>query len=258
MTLATYPPKNWWNIDESSLFILWVFWVLVNLAILILIKIIPVHCLTMGLCQSRWPAKKEKSFASQLPLHAMLMEVNTYHQYTLENQSYPTTSKSTPQTSLYSTTGTIRRLGWHQSSLKSKHHFSNTAAAWCCIVMTKTNIVNRYIKDFDMRMHIQKWHICLSLDNFSGHFICYEPQNIQLLYFEPNMTSFVQPLDAGIIQCFKAHYQQQFCLCAIEKDELSKHDIYKINLLEGMEVCGWCYNLALLESYQNSRVSFQV
>ncbi|KAF8227064.1 hypothetical protein L208DRAFT_1298399, partial [Tricholoma matsutake] len=25
-----------------------------------------------------------------------------------------------------------------------------------------------------------------------------------------------------------------FCLCTIEKDELGEHDIYKINLLEGM------------------------
>jgi hypothetical protein len=83
-------------------------------------------------------------------------------------------------------------------------------------------------------MHIQKQHICLTLNNFSGHFICYEPQNIQLIYFEPNMTSFVQPLDAGIIRCFKANYQQEFCLCAIEKDDLGECDIDKINLLKGM------------------------
>ena len=207
----------------------------VDLAIVILIKIIPVHCLTVGLHQSRWPARKERSFTLQLPLDAMPTEANTYHQYTLENQSYPTASKNAPQTSLDSITETIRRLGWHQSFLKSKHHFSNATAAWCCIiVMTKTNIVNRYIKDFDMRMRIQKWHICLSLDNFSGHFICYEPQNIQLLYFKPNMTLFIQPLDAGIIRCFKAYYQWQFCLCTIEKDELGECNIYKINLLEGM------------------------
>ena len=83
-------------------------------------------------------------------------------------------------------------------------------------------------------MRIQKRHICLSLNSFSGHFIHYEPQNIQLLYFEPNLTLFVQPLDAGIIWCFKAHYRREFCLRAIEKDELGERDIYKINLLEGM------------------------
>ena len=48
------------------------------------------------------------------------------------------------------------------------------------------------------------------------------------------MTSFVQPLDAGIIRCFKARYWQEFCLRAIEKDELGERDVYKINLLEAM------------------------
>lgn len=48
------------------------------------------------------------------------------------------------------------------------------------------------------------------------------------------MTSFVQPLDAGIIRCFKAHYRRGFCLRAIEKDEAGEREIYKIDLLEGM------------------------
>ncbi|KAF8219145.1 hypothetical protein L208DRAFT_1100949, partial [Tricholoma matsutake] len=58
--------------------------------------------------------------------------------------------------------------------------------------------------------------------------------NIQLLHFEPNMTSFVQPLDAGIIRCFKACYHQEFCLCTIERNEAGERNIYKINLMEGM------------------------
>ncbi|KAF9220328.1 hypothetical protein BS17DRAFT_769405 [Gyrodon lividus] len=48
------------------------------------------------------------------------------------------------------------------------------------------------------------------------------------------MTSFVQPLDAGIICCFKAHYHHAFCLHADELDEAGDTDIYKINLLEVM------------------------
>ena len=83
-------------------------------------------------------------------------------------------------------------------------------------------------------MRNQNRHICLTLDNFSGHYIQYKPRNIQLLYFEPNMTSFIQPLDAGIIRCFKAHYRQEFCLRAIERDELGERELYKINLLEAM------------------------
>lgn len=48
------------------------------------------------------------------------------------------------------------------------------------------------------------------------------------------MTSFVQPLDAGIIRTFKAHYRRKFCLRAIELDEAGEDDIYKINLREVM------------------------
>ncbi|KIJ08822.1 hypothetical protein PAXINDRAFT_34512, partial [Paxillus involutus ATCC 200175] len=60
------------------------------------------------------------------------------------------------------------------------------------------------------------------------------PTNICIEFFEPNMTSFVQPLDAGIIRCFKAHYRRAFCLRAVELDEAGDTDIYKINLLEVM------------------------
>jgi hypothetical protein len=73
------------------------------------------------------------------------------------------------------------------------------------------------------------------MDNCPGHVaITYEPKNIKLLYFEPNLTAFVQPLDARIIRCFKAHYRKAFCQCAIELDDAGERDIYKIDLLESL------------------------
>jgi hypothetical protein len=83
-------------------------------------------------------------------------------------------------------------------------------------------------------MRTENRRICLLVDNFAGHDIAYEPTNIQLEFFEPNLTPFVQPLDAGIIRCFKAHYRQAFCKRALDLDELGERDIYKINLLEGI------------------------
>ena len=79
------------------------------------------------------------------------------------------------------------------------------------------------------------------LDNFSGHKIAYKPTNIQLEFLELNRTSFVQPLDARIIRCFKAHYHHAFCQRAIEMDDTGEDDIYKLNLLEGMlmEKASW-------------------
>lgn len=72
------------------------------------------------------------------------------------------------------------------------------------------------------------------IDNYSGYNIDYKPCNIKIKPFKPNMTLFVQPLDAGIMQAFKAHYRQAYCLWVIEKDDAGEQEIYKIKLLEGM------------------------
>lgn len=83
-------------------------------------------------------------------------------------------------------------------------------------------------------MRHQNRHICLLIDNFSAHYVDYQPRNIEVEFFEPNMTSHVQPCDAGIIRTTKALYRKSFCLWAIEEDEAGKRDIYKIDLLKAM------------------------
>ena len=89
------------------------------------------------------------------------------------------------------------------------------------------------------------------VDNFSAHNISYEPENIHIEYFAPNMTSFVQPLDAGIIQCFKAHYQNAFCQRAIELDEAGEDNIYKINLLQVMLMAKAAWDAVTPETIEN-------
>ncbi|KIN95257.1 hypothetical protein M404DRAFT_166227 [Pisolithus tinctorius Marx 270] len=92
----------------------------------------------------------------------------------------------------------------------------------------------RWVKILDLKIGAQRCFICLLVDNFPGHLISYNPHHIQLEFFEPKMTSFIQPLDAGIIQCFKALYRQAFCRCAIDLDKAGQREIYKINLREAM------------------------
>ncbi|KIK71916.1 hypothetical protein PAXRUDRAFT_181621, partial [Paxillus rubicundulus Ve08.2h10] len=77
-------------------------------------------------------------------------------------------------------------------------------------------------------------YVLLTINNFSSHGISYEPTNIQIEFFEPNLTLFVQTCDAGIIHCFKAIYRRKFCACAIDLDEAGLCEIYKIDLLEAM------------------------
>ncbi|KIJ48340.1 hypothetical protein M422DRAFT_45354 [Sphaerobolus stellatus SS14] len=83
-------------------------------------------------------------------------------------------------------------------------------------------------------MHQQERKIILLLDNFSGHYVDYIPKNIQVEFFAPNLTSFVQPCNGGIIRCFKAHYRRAFCMRALDLEEAGERDIYKVNLLEAM------------------------
>jgi hypothetical protein len=83
-------------------------------------------------------------------------------------------------------------------------------------------------------MHTTNRTICLFIDNFSSHNIAYEPTNVQVEWFKPNLTSHVQPLDTGIIRCFKAHYHRTFCIRALDCDNAGERDIYNINLLEAM------------------------
>ena len=91
-------------------------------------------------------------------------------------------------------------------------------------------------------MRAQKCFISLLIDSFSGHSIAYKPQNIRLEFFRPNLTSHVQPLDAGIIRCVKAHYRRAVCKRAIDKDEAGESDLYTIDLLEAMMILREAWN----------------
>lgn len=94
--------------------------------------------------------------------------------------------------------------------------------------------MTRWVKHIDAIFRRQNRKIILFVDNFSGHFITFEPTHIRIEFFAPNMTSKIQPLDAGVIRCWKALYRRAFCLRAIELDEAGEADIYKVNLLEVM------------------------
>ena len=55
----------------------------------------------------------------------------------------------------------------------------------------------------------EKRNVLLFVDNFSGHFVENEKSltNIKLVFFPPNCTSKLQPLDQGIIFVFKGQYR---------------------------------------------------
>ncbi|CAA7270543.1 unnamed protein product [Cyclocybe aegerita] len=107
--------------------------------------------------------------------------------------------------------------------------YHHNRKAWMTMV-----IFDEWLRKLDIKFGKEKRRICLTVDNFSAHYIDYEPRNIRLEFFEPNLTSYVQPCDAGIIRTIKALYRKAFCLRAVELDEADEPDIYKINLLKAM------------------------
>ena len=104
---------------------------------------------------------------------------------------------------------------------------------------------------FDSMMQAQNRKVCLHLDNFSGHYITYEPTNVELVFFKPNLTAWVQPLDAGIIRCFKAHYRRRFCQEALKRDVSGIADIYSFNLLEVLHMASDAWDDVTAETIKN-------
>ncbi|KIK76347.1 hypothetical protein PAXRUDRAFT_18282 [Paxillus rubicundulus Ve08.2h10] len=93
-------------------------------------------------------------------------------------------------------------------------------------------------------MQNEQRKILLFQDNFSGHIIPDTLTNIQVKNFELNLTAHVQPIDQGIIQCFKAHYRAKFIHCAIDHYEagITPSEIYNIDQLEAMRLTQDAWN----------------
>jgi hypothetical protein len=90
-------------------------------------------------------------------------------------------------------------------------------------------------------MQQQKCNVVLTLDNFSGHYVKYQPRNVLVVFFKPNLTAWIQLLDASIIHCVKVHYRQEQCRQALDWDDAGEEDIWVMDQLEAMRLmdCAW-------------------
>jgi hypothetical protein len=91
---------------------------------------------------------------------------------------------------------TVAQLGFY---------YWNNATVWMTTVLYQ-----EWIRDWDAKLRREKRHILLLQDNFSAHVPPDDLTNIRVVNFTANLTAHVQPADAGIIRCFKAHYRKHF------------------------------------------------
>ena len=195
-----------------------------------LLTVYTVHLLTEASLQSRCQEKKEVKIGSHLVLLAMQMVQKSLRFSLSESQSNLAVSENKVPRIVVFIIVIIRLPGWWVFTLRSELiSFSSTLSLkkpiFCTLIWVKLQ---------DIQFKCQNRNILLLIDNFTGHKISYTPSNMHLEFFEPNMMTYVQPLDAEIIWCVKAHYRWVFCLHMIELNDASEDDIYKINLLKVM------------------------
>ena len=86
-------------------------------------------------------------------------------------------------------------------------------------------------------MVLQSRKILLFLDNCGAH-PAVHLQNVKLVFFPPNTTSRLQPLDAGIIQTVKLHYRKKMMrhvAIELEEADTASEIARSINVLHGIQ-----------------------
>ena len=76
-------------------------------------------------------------------------------------------------------------------------YYRNNSKAWMTGVL-----YGEWIKKWDDELRIEGRKILLLQDNCTGHIVPEGLTNICIENFSANLTLHVQPMDAGIIQCF--------------------------------------------------------
>jgi hypothetical protein len=106
-----------------------------------------------------------------------------------------------------------------------------------------TALFEKFLLDFERRMSLAgKRRVLLLVDNFAGH----QYNNIRselhittVEFLPPNTTSYFQPMDAGVINSFKAQYRK--LLIEHKLDKLMSNEDPEIDVYEAVKMleCAW-------------------
>ena len=102
-------------------------------------------------------------------------------------------------------------------------------------------IFETWVKKLDSQMRKSNRNIALVLDNCTAYPKVKGLKNIKLIFFPPNTTARTQPMDAGVIQCLKSHYQENLVKMRLVAFEEKKD--FTINALEGTKLLSNTWNV---------------
>nr|XP_047142836.1 tigger transposable element-derived protein 4-like [Hydra vulgaris] len=102
------------------------------------------------------------------------------------------------------------------------------------------DLFTEWVMKLDSFFCAQDRKVALLVDNCSAHPHIEGLSNINLIFFPPNTTSVLQPMDQGVIRSLKAHYRHKIvrlCIKAVDNNELMP----KISILQAMKdlVSSW-------------------
>lgn len=118
------------------------------------------------------------------------------------------------------------------------HYYANKKA-W----MTGS-IFEKHMMELDKKFNEQNRSVLFLIDNCSAHpkTVASKLKSIKLVFFPPNMTSKVQPMDAGIIKNVKVNYRVKVVNNLIEKLENCSHPKLMLNVLNAITYLSQAWN----------------
>lgn len=99
-----------------------------------------------------------------------------------------------------------------------------------------SELFEKWLLNLDKQFLLQNRKVLFLIDNCPAHpSIDHQLKAIKLIFFPPNMTSKLQPLDQGIIKSFKFHYKRRILQKVLDGFE-ANDTIPKIDLLDCIHI----------------------
>ena len=101
-------------------------------------------------------------------------------------------------------------------------------------------LFEEWVRKLDSSFRAQSRKVTLLIDNCPAHPEIKNLTNIKLIFLPPNTTSFLQPMDQGVIRCLNTHYRKKvvrLCIKAVE----SNKSLPEISIIQAMKhlVSSW-------------------
>lgn len=112
-------------------------------------------------------------------------------------------------------------------------------------------LFNEWLVIVDKQMANQKKKIALIVDNCTAHNLRTKLTNIELIYLPPNCTSILQPLDMGIIRCFKAYYRRRLVEKVLFNIEYGASCVGKVDVKDACDEISNSWNEVTAKTISN-------